>query len=308
MNGLKANWTKALSILLTRRVPLTDEELLRRLPRIDGTQRKPTTTDFCRIDIRKKSLAHGHFESCNFAYADLRGCNLSDCRFRNCDMRCVRFDRATLSNALISNCNLCGALGFFGSERVLGWPKFDYLLEAPSRFQRWGHDTWYGDFPAWTFLKHFGELPLFTASNVALVALLGYAAIGQWINDGMQRATHRINELALDASSPTISEILSTIPKTPTPPQFGYLLLAIVGLIVASIMYKSRCPEVISTFRRIQREEKSAQVLEYNSANYAFPLWRHICGMLYLVAGSYSVLYLLVRVYSAVSFYFRINE
>jgi hypothetical protein len=251
------------------------------------------------MDCRDLELHEKKFINCDFRNADLREGRCSRVVFDSCDFRGAKFDLANLSGAKLKGCNLAATTGFWGHARVRVSTPLEYDRSRPCTFQRWGAGKWYGDMPGWSHIKKLGDLPLFGVSNIALILLLSYAGIAEWTNDNIDF----IREKLQSAASERTQSIVAWLKHVPAPAHFGLLLLAIVGLLVASILYKVFCPEVVKTFYRIQREERYIELLEYDAANYSRLYSRWACALLYIVSACYTAAYLIVRIWEASRFF-----
>lgn len=114
--------------------------------------------------------------------------------------------------------------------------------------------------------------------------------LADWLNPRLVAAGERVQELA---DNPNAAEL-----ALPMPQHFGYLLLALAALAVASGLYKFLCPELVReySYNRWVRELKNPAI-EYYAATYSLKATRYICGALYFVGGLYTVSYLTMRVW-----------
>ena len=202
-------------------------------------------------------------------------------RFVRCDLR-----KATLHNA--GPVHIVCTKGLWNTD---GADYTDLGSQETVRFHHWI------DFPTWERLRRIGATRLMSVSWVALIGLVIYANALRWYNDQIKSIHSRVTK----SNSESWVDQLGPLPA---PEQFGRLMLSILCIALAATILLWRCPPLVLHHTRHQWNLLSGKHdLEYQGASYDRWWWRWACVLGYSFGG-YAAVYLAVRVFNSVAFFF----
>lgn len=222
-----------------------------------------------------------------FVNATLRGANLVGADLTDADLRDARLEEANLSGAIVDHADFTGASGLFGRHAA------NLSDIKGARRARFGEKK---DHFNWEFLRKVGRIPLFGASNLAIIVILLMVAGARWYNA-------QVEVWQTDPRITGQDQLLQQLHDIHLPWHVGVTLLAIVLLAGGSGIYKYRCPEEIDHYSSTEWEiEHGRPLITYFSLSHSQKVWRRLSGWLYLLGVGWTVLYLIVRTTIAVHF------
>jgi len=243
-------------------------------------------------------LCKANLMTANLTGADLHLAHLQEAKLNDADLRGASVHRAYFDHANVHGANLAGVRGLFGRDRASGLESVHGAEHA-----RYGHPHDYAD---WSRLRFIRTLRIFAASYYAFIGISIYALSVRWYNDNV-RNWHQWAAEHVGQTTTHWPGLVQRIPTLPVARQFGFTLLAILLLAVASTVFVIRCPEPIkeATETRWTRELRNA-LIEYRSAMYSGFVSRYVCAACFLIGGLYTLGYIILKGYEALRFLFQL--
>lgn len=225
--------------------------------------------------------------------------------FTGTDFRGARLRAGHSRNVVFLHCSFINARGLFGPRRwsLLRGHSFSTDRSNPCRT---GIKT-LRDFPAWHHLRGVGLLPVFGVSNVAFIGLLTYSGAARWYNHQIDRL-----QVKLDAGSESTlvpveqgaDDFLRSLTPAPSPDSFGWLLISIALLILASTWFSLRCPEEVRGFSISEWiDSPDRDELQWLAADTGYRVSRWACLVCYAIGGGIAVIYLVSRLVEGIVFF-----
>ena len=148
--------------------------------------------------------------------------------------------------------------------------------------------SWKGDVASWAVIRNIGSIPLFGVSSTALVLFWLFARAVEFYN----RQLERLQGHGMDWSS-----LVDNLQMIQVSYKNGLLLSALLLLAFASGIYRFQCPSIVKEHTETEwRYKYRHQVIEYRLESYAYPFWRWLSAVLYLIGGLYVVGFLVCRI------------
>lgn len=261
--------------------------------------------------LRGKDLSDFNFEAADLSSADLVNSHLVRAKLAGANLSGANCERADLSLAVISGVKMAaasfaGARGLFGPGRASDTPDPVVHIEAQkARFRYSWEENWLCRQWSWESLRFIAGLRLFGVSYAAVVAIVLYSLLARWHNT---RFVEMVAEVASKskAVNPLLHGVALRLPQLPVPWHLGTQLLATFLVAAAATVFQLRCPDEIKEATEVHWTRSMSQPLwEYRAASWAYPRARYVCAVLFLLGGSYSIIYIGYRAIFAVLYLFR---
>lgn len=238
-------------------------------------------TNLSRADLRKADLRHARCVRAHFENACMNGARFGFARLVDCHFAAASMKRTK---------------GLYGpGKAIVSGGDLDMLSADAEqvKFSHWRFACWF----RWASIRKFGSLPILGASYTALIAIVVALGGYRWYNNGIAALQVQL------ASQPAAPQWASRLPELEVPERFGYLILSIVALAIASTLFKFRCPEIVQEYSETNwNRELQKHLIEYRAADYCDAVGRTVCISLYVLGGGYALGYLCRHIWKALMY------